>query len=79
MPHRLLQLSIHDRLTVFQKTLIKLIRRKLSDSWCHPVLNIEHEVWNATVKEPLKHTPTIISPIAVFRENSSWELLVVAN
>jgi len=45
----------------------------------HPVLNCEHGLLDAGGKHTLKETSAVASLMAIFREHSCWELVVVTD
>ena len=45
----------------------------------HPILDLQHVVFYATLEEPLEHAPTVSRLITVLAENSCWQLSLVTH
>ena len=76
--HSFVELSLFDWVTICKLAFVKLITRELSNFWSHPVLDVQHKVWDPTVQESFKHASTVMCSISVFWKDCGWKLLMIS-
>lgn len=68
-----------DGLGILEFAPVELIGGELADLRVHTILDAKHVVFYSTLQESFKHAATVLGLIAVLREDSGWQLLLISN